>query len=1010
MVKISILHIDLKKAEGAKTAQFRFFWDNPNKDKRRTLLLSDIAELTKLANTNYYSITQPADYAQMGQKLFNWLDGSDRLLESTLKAGTRLGPRHGELFVLALAASGGLANLPWELLHDGTKYLIESRIVPVRWVKGNNKCLNIQKAEKNRCLNLAFMATSPQGVEPPLKFEEEEGRIIEATQKKQSLSLTVEESGNLEELSELLLEYEGDSDREFDVIHLTGHTSIVDNTPYFLTETEFGDRQDSSTEYINNSLQFSSYKLLFLSGCRTGFSPDKDNAIPSMAEALLHQGARPVLSWGYYVGDEKALVAAERFYQELSMGRTVTEALVQTYQALLKLEREQKGTIKGLGDKVGSQWHLLRLYVADSLPGALVTSLGTESRKFPTSSQNVGYQLIGDKDENVRLLPRSQFVGRRRQLQNCLRVLKTDWEKVGVLIQGMGGWGKSALAARLCDRLSKLNYEILVWQHQRQIDESDFTSTLAKQLSTEHRQILLESPDTLKYRLRQVFADLHKTGKAPFIFFFDNFEFNLELRDDRWILQTDAAHVLNSLIEAMREPDSRRHRLIITCRYQFSFGENSTLFSVQVLKEFNPNEIWRKLKHLDKFSENRTGKILIDRALKLADGNPRLLEWLNTDVLSQDNAKELLTKYEKNPSQWLDRIIWNLEHEPALRIDEPLAKSFGLFLVYEIYVPREALEVVCEGRSPEEKEKLINRAIDLGLMGVTPEVKQSDRTYRFSRILPSIQLPPEPEVYPLYRKAWEELSKLWGNIENHKKEQWREIFRLKLADKTNPQRFREGFKQMLSVQFDPLHEESDRAFEAELRKEKDQLDRATLFEHLEALLQQEKWIEADVETAWIFYQIMVREGFKDFYDLCKKFPVRELNEIDALWVKYSQGQFGFSVQAKIYKSVGGTDEWDYDTWQKFGEQVKWYEEKWKKLEDIYQEVEAPVRSQAPLVPAMWTTRGGIWVTTGLVGWHRSWHGLWRASLLSHLFSRISRISSLASLASLLSHHELTHKI
>ena len=38
----------------------------------------------------------------------------------------------------------------------------------------------------------------------PLDFEAEEGRFIKATQKKWSLCLTVEESGNLEELHDLV--------------------------------------------------------------------------------------------------------------------------------------------------------------------------------------------------------------------------------------------------------------------------------------------------------------------------------------------------------------------------------------------------------------------------------------------------------------------------------------------------------------------------------------------------------------------------------------------------------------------------------------------------------------------------------------------------------------------------------------------------------------------------------------------------------------------------------------
>jgi len=87
-----------------------------------------------------------------------------------------------------------------------------------------------------------------------------------------------------------------------------------------------------------------------------------------MAEALLHKGARAVLSWGDRVNDNLASEAAGTFYEALAVGRTVTEALALTYQALLQ-------------SRESGQWHLLRLYVADILPGALVTPLRTKGRE-----------------------------------------------------------------------------------------------------------------------------------------------------------------------------------------------------------------------------------------------------------------------------------------------------------------------------------------------------------------------------------------------------------------------------------------------------------------------------------------------------------------------------------------------------------------------------------------------------------------------------------------------------
>ncbi|TAF07425.1 MAG: hypothetical protein EAZ77_09935 [Nostocales cyanobacterium] len=69
------------------------------------------------------------------------------------------------------------------------------------------------------------------------------------------------------------------------------------------------------------------------------------------------------------------------------------------------------------------------------------------------------------------------------------------------------------------------------------------------------------------------------------------------------------------------------------------------------------------------------------------------------------------------------------------------------------------------------------------------------------------------------------------------------------------------------------------------------------------------------------------------------FPCIDLNTIDKLWVKYSNGQFGFSVQKEIYISVGGIVDGNYnkEAFERFGDQVGWrVDGKW--IEDVLEEV------------------------------------------------------------------------
>ncbi|MFM6222650.1 MAG: GUN4 domain-containing protein, partial [Dolichospermum sp.] len=53
------------------------------------------------------------------------------------------------------------------------------------------------------------------------------------------------------------------------------------------------------------------------------------------------------------------------------------------------------------------------------------------------------------------------------------------------------------------------------------------------------------------------------------------------------------------------------------------------------------------------------------------------------------------------------------------------------------------------------------------------------------------------------------------------------------------------------------------------------------------------------------------------------FPCADLRTIDKLWVKYSDGRFGFSVQKRIYQGLGGTRKYNEEIWDKFGDKVGW---------------------------------------------------------------------------------------
>jgi hypothetical protein len=115
------------------------------------------------------------------------------------------------------------------------------------------------------------------------------------------------------------------------------------------------------------------------------------------------------------------------------------------------------------------------------------------------------------------------------------------------------------------------------------------------------------------------------------------------------------------------------------------------------------------------------------------------------------------------------------------------------------------------------------------------------------------------------------------------------------------------------------------------------------YRKLRNYLEQGKWREADEETRRVMLAVAKQEneGWLN-YEHINNFPYEDLRTIDQLWVKYSDGKFGFSVQKRIYQGLGGTREHNQDIWEKFGDNVGWRKGgDWLYYKDITFDKKAP---------------------------------------------------------------------
>ncbi len=686
-----------------KENHFQVTWQNPGNNTKDTF--SWEAKITTEEIQWLWQI--PSYQLIIGEKLFRFLDGEAHHFRQALNQANYM----GEPLQVNLWTSKQTSDWPFELLAKDKTFLLSQQLHLVRRVSDWGK--EIEILPQNRPLKLLFMACSALDVQPGLDFEREEEAIFRITENL-AIDMEVEDSGSLEGLRSHL------EREQYDVVYLSGHAGIDKNgSPYFIMEDEFGNmRQVFPDELWNECLIKNPPRLLFLSGCRTGETPDSDESTDavSFAHLLVESYNVPaVLGWGRSVRDEQAIHAGKMLFHELSRGKTILEAV----------QRVRYELIKNFPSTDKPAWPLLRLFSS----GMPLNAIVEKEQKWKPKVRIMDHIYL--KNSQVKVLAEG-FVGRRRQLQTSLRGLKKNFDKVGVLLLGTGGLGKSCLAGKICERFPDHTLIIVHGRFNAITMESAMTDAFISSQDKKGQQILsqkIEMTDKLPHLCSTSFK------QKNYLLVLDDFEQNLEGSDkgQPGLLLPEAADLLKALLHYLPH-SGKMTQLIITSRYDFSLSEYGRDLVKERLEKvwltsFQETEQLKKAQELENIL-NYEDQSKVPNLLAAGHGNPRLMEWLNI-LVGQMAAAEVPQLVEAIKDKQEDFIHDHVIRELLQMGGDDLTCFLHWFSIYRRPVLVEGAAQVAQKANLSDWEELLRIGMGLSLV----EYDQARQSYQATPLL-----------------------------------------------------------------------------------------------------------------------------------------------------------------------------------------------------------------------------------------------------------------------------------
>jgi tetratricopeptide (TPR) repeat protein len=464
-----------------------------------------------------------------------------------------------------------LADYPWELLHDGQRFLAHHQVTISRYIAHDTVPPNLPPVEKVNVLLVSSAAFDlEQGLNPLTKREQQAVRkgLKSASEAGYICLAKLEESATLNELRAYLTEHQGKDAPH--VLHFDGHglfgkrcsnpecrtihlgikvercrecnTELPEPQGYLVFEHEESEADYVSAAELGTLLRQSSFSdgtnqsggvaLVVLSACQSAMAVAGDSVFNGTAQNLISHRIPAVVAMQYSVGVDAATQFAEQFYRSLGQKNSLAVAISQGREAM---------------GAEGNQWYRPVLYLRwqDNEGGQISPPGGIRPEEIPSN------------------LPRSgviQFVGRDEALKTLHEQLQQKERVALCAIAGMGGVGKTELALQYAQSHQQQGTYSggLCWLQAAQAEVGTQIISFARV------QLDLQIPDGLDLQEQVAYCWRHWRGGEVLLVFDDVRRYEK--------------------IKPYLPPAKPRFKVLITTRRQ-GLGESFELLRLEVLPE-----------------------------------------------------------------------------------------------------------------------------------------------------------------------------------------------------------------------------------------------------------------------------------------------------------------------------------------------------------------------------------------------------------------------------------------